>query len=126
MLFTVYEKACVVADFEKVDLKELAREAFLPLVSTPVMQRNINTYLLKIGLVKDKQAALDNLMLNIDKFTTSNESIIKEASLVSGKALSMRINLEISVLESQLKMLEIELVGIQPMTSDEFIAKYGV
>jgi hypothetical protein len=125
MLFTVYERACVMADLKKVDLKEMNRELQLPSIDTPVVKRAIITYLTKISLIKDRQIALDNLVVSIGKFTSSNESLITEASDVSAKAIGARINLEISVLESQLKMMEIESATIDTMTSEAFTAKYG-
>lgn len=125
MLFTTYERSCAMADFRGVNLFEMNRELFLPVITSEVMKRNINTYLIKINLVKDKQAALDNLMGTIDRFTSSNDAIISEASLVSAKAIGMRINLEVSVLESQLKMLEIESVKIKSMTAVQFTTAYG-
>jgi hypothetical protein len=125
MLFTIYERACAMSDFNNIDITEMNRELFLPLPTSEVFKRNEGTYLLKINLVKDKQKALDNLMGTIDKFTASNDAIIAEASAVSAKAIQMRVNLEVSVLESQLKMLQIEALKIKDMTSDQFIAAYG-
>lgn len=124
MLFTIFERACALADFNKVDIAEMSRELFLPKPTSAVMVRNETTYILKINLIKDKQAALDNLMATIDKFISSNAGIIAEASSVSAKAIGMRVNLEISVLESQLKMLEIEALRIKAMTSAQFVAAY--
>ena len=124
MLLTIYERACALSDFDKVDITEMSRELFLPSPSSAVFKRNMGTYLLKINLIKDKQDALDNLMKTIDQFTYSNDAIINEASLVSAKAIEMRVNLEISVLESQLKMLEIESLRIKDMTADQFNTAY--
>jgi hypothetical protein len=125
MQFTIYERALSFADFKNVDINEMCRELSLPIPDSAIMKRNTNTYLLKIGLVKDKQNALDNLMKTIDGFTNSNNDIIIEASNVSATALNMRLNLETSVLESQLKMLEMESISIDAMTAGDFINKYG-
>lgn len=125
MLFTIYERACAMADFNNVDLAEMCRELSLPNPNSVVMVKAKNSYLTKIGLIKDKQSALDNLMGTIDHFTASNTAIIAEASTVSAKAIGMRVNLEVSVLESQLKTLEIESVSIDSMTANAFITKYG-
>lgn len=125
MMFTLYERALAYADFKNVDVAEMCRELLLPVPTSAIIKRNINTYLLKIGLVKDKQNALDNLMKTIDSFTASNNDIITEASNVSATAINMRINLETSVLESQLKMLEIESISIDSMTANDFTSKYG-
>jgi hypothetical protein len=124
------------ADLNKVELAEICRELLLPIPfstmaggvpvqGSPIMSRSISTYLQKADLIKDKQNALVNLMGTIDSFAASNTALIAEASMVSAKAIGMRVNLEISVLESQLKMLEIESLTIDTMTANAFIDKYG-
>lgn len=125
MIFTIYERACAVAEIENEELSQVLRQTGLPIVSSEVMKRNINTYLLKISLIKDKQNVLDNVMKNIDDFSTSNTDLISKASEVSLKAITFRQNLELSVLESQLKSLEIESMNIKTMTANEFVEKYG-
>lgn len=126
MIFTIYERACAVAELENEELAQVLRQVGLPPITSEVMKRSKNTYLVKISLIKDKQNALDNLMRTIDSFTASNDNLISEASAVSLKAITFRQNLELSVLESQLKTLEIESMNMKNMTAEDFVSKYGV
>lgn len=125
MIFTIYERALAVADLNKKPIGEVLREMSLPPITSGAMKKAVGTYLIKINLIKDKQAALDNLLKTIDDYTSSNNSVIAEASSVAAQAITFRTNLELSILESRLKMLEIEAVNIKKMTASEFLNKYG-
>lgn len=126
MLFTIYERACAVSELNNEELANVLKSFGLPVQSTPVMARNVYTYLMKMALINDKQKALDNLMTKIDTVSSSNIEIINQSTALAQQSFRYRQNLEISILESQLKMLAIEEMNIKLMTANDFIAKYGV
>lgn len=125
MLFTVYERACAVAEVDDEPLSLVLSQVMLPDMNSPVMQRAMYSYVVKMGLIRDKNDALDNIMKTIDNMTTSSNDIIAMSTEYAQKAFRYRQNLELSVLESQVKQIEIEIASLKNLTASEFTAKYG-
>lgn len=125
MIFTMYEGACAIAELNNEELFLVARQLKLPPITTPVFERAKYTYMVKISLIKDKQQALDNIMKSIDEITLSSNDIITLATKSATDSFKLRQNLELSVLESQLKQIEIEIMNLKGMTASDFAKKYG-
>ena len=125
MMFTIYERACAEAELQSEELSTVLSELNLPSTDSPMIKRSMYTYVLKMSLINDKQKALDNIMGNIDKFTSSTNDLINKSYDAAESAFRYRLQLELAVLESQLKSLEIELLNLKNLSVDDFFAKYG-
>jgi len=130
MMLTIYERAVALQDlFKEKDLNMCMAEIglYIPFgASTQVMQNAIIGYKNKAFLIKEKDKALTNLSGNIQEMSDSSATILNLAFETARKSFLLRQNLELSVLTSQLKMLEIESLNIIGMTAEEFETKYGV
>lgn len=89
------------------------------------MQIARNTFSQKAKLVDDKKKALTNISNKTKAFSDSNVTVLNNAYEASRRAFEFRLNLELSVLNSELKGIEIEIAKIKLMSADDFTAKYG-
>lgn len=76
-------------------------------------------------LVVQKQTALTNISNKVVDLSDSNIIIMNKAFETARKAFLYRLNLELSVLNSELKSLEIQLENMKNMTASEFTSAYG-
>jgi hypothetical protein len=123
MMFTIYERACAESELNNEELSLTMKQLGMSDVVN-VMDRAKLTYVLKMSLIKDKQSALDNIMKNIDDLTVGSNDIISLAVKTAQDAFRYRQNLELSLLESQLKQITMEIATIKGMTATEFNTKY--
>jgi len=79
----------------------------------------------KYFVIAQKELALQNISANIEKMSDSNIEILNLAFESARNAYKLRQDLELSVLNSRLKLLEIDIMKIKTMTASEFEAKYG-
>lgn len=85
-----------------------------------------NTFDQKFKLIDDKKKALTNISNKTAQMSDSNVTVLNNAFETARRAFEFRLNLELSVLNSQLKSIDIEIAKIKLMTAEEFTAKYGV
>lgn len=84
------------------------------------------TFDIKYKLIDDKKKALTNISNKTKDFSDSNATILNNAYEVALQAYRYRLNLELSVLESQIKSIDMEISKIKLMTSDEFKTTYSL
>jgi len=122
-MFTIYERACAESELNNEELDLVLKQVGMANVFN-VMDRAKLTYVLKMALIKDKQSALDNIIKNIDDLTVGSNDIIALAVKTAQDAFRYRQNLELSLLESQLKQITMEIATIKGLTASEFYNKY--
>jgi len=79
----------------------------------------------KYFIIQQKELALNNISKNIEKMSDSSIAILNDAFEAARNAYKLRQDLELSVLNSQLKLIEIDILKLKTMTADEFEIKYG-
>ncbi len=94
-------------------------------VSDKTMIKGLETFNQKFKLIDDKKKALTNISNKTREFSDSNVTILNNAFETARKAYQYRLSLELSVLESQLKSIEMEINNIKLMTANQFTTKYG-
>lgn len=77
-------------------------------------------------LVVQKQTALTNISNKVVELSDSNIVIMNKAFETARKAFLYRLSLELSLLTSELKSLEIQEVNLVNMTASEFTSIYGL
>jgi hypothetical protein len=126
MLLTIYESAYAFATIYKESISDVLVQIGLTVSSSnSCMLIAKNTYPQKVKLIDDKKKALANISSKTVQMSDSNVTILNNAYEASRRAYEFRLNLELSVLNSQLKSIEIEMAKIKLMTAEEFTAKYG-
>lgn len=138
MQLTVYERAVALQELFKEKSFDYAMEemglTIVPVNSfyssvlpseTMVMKRALESFKNKTLLSKEKDKVLFKISDNIQKMSDSNAEVLNLAFETARKAFKFRQDLELSVLNSQLKQLEVEILQIKTLTAEEFLAKYG-
>lgn len=79
----------------------------------------------KKGLIDYRDQVLDNVANKFNEIRESNDKLLNTTFELQQKAFLMRQNLELSVLMSKIKAVEIEMQQLKAMNAETFINKYG-
>lgn len=79
----------------------------------------------KKGLIDYRDQVLDNVARKFMEVKKSNDDLLLKSFEVQKQAFIMRQNLELSILMSQSKKLDIDMEKIKTMNAETFIANYG-
>lgn len=80
----------------------------------------------KKGLIDYRDQVLSNVALKFNEVKESNDKLLLKSFEVQKQAFVMRQNLELSILMSQSKKLDIEMEKLKTMNAETFIATYGL
>jgi hypothetical protein len=94
--------------------------------SSWIVKRALNTFNLKYQLIDDKKKALTNISNKTKAMSDSNAELLNNAFETARKATVYRINLELSILQSQLKSIDMEINQLKLMTASDFTKKYSI
>jgi len=128
MNLTIYERihaySYVYSQHESYVIKELGFPNIFG--AYQCLQNARATFNQKKILVVQKQTALTNISNKVVDLSDSNIVIMNKAFETARKAFLYRLNLELSILNSEIKSLEIQLENMKNMTASEFTSVYGV
>ena len=127
MLLTTYESIHALAKIYNESLDDvIAQVGMNDITSTSmIMNRAKLTFDMKFQLIDDKKKALTNISYKTKEMSDSNAVLLNNAFETARKATQYRINLELSVLQSQLKSIDMEINQLKLMTANDFLKKYG-
>lgn len=80
----------------------------------------------KKGLIDYRDQVLNNVAKKFDEVRDSNNKLLNKSLEVQKQAFLMRQNLELSILMSQSKKIDIEMEKLKTMNAETFIATYGL
>lgn len=124
MLVNFPEYCLVVEDMNKVNTPTWSQLLFSPpRQSMEAFKPMINQKFSLIGL---KDTALQNVAKKFDEVRDSNNKLLNKSLEVQKQAFLMRQNLELSILMSQSKKIDIEMEKLKTMNAETFIATYGL
>lgn len=124
MLVNFYEYCLAVEDMNTVNTPTWNQLSFnrrnLPMES-------FKPYLVKkISLIGLKDKALENISSKFSEVKKTNDELLSKTLEVQKQAFLMRQNLELSILMSQSKKIDIEMEKLKTMNAETFIATYGL
>lgn len=127
MLLTTFESIHALAKIYNESLDDvIAQVGMNDITSTSmIMNRAKLTFDMKFQLIDDKKKALTNISSKTKEMSDSNAVLLNNAFETARKATQYRINLELSVLQSQLKSIDMEINQLKLMTANDFLKKYG-
>ena len=126
MMLTVYESVYALSSIYNETLINVMTQIGLTTgVTNNVMLIANLTYAQKFKLIGQKVLALTNVVTKTAAMSDSSAKLLNNAYEAAVKSYNYRLNLEIAILDSQLKSIEVENAGIKLMSAADFTAKYG-
>jgi len=126
MKLTLYESVIALANIYKQPVVDVIEQLGVFDLRGSSLTIAKDTFDKKFSLIDDKKKALTNISSKTAQMSDSNAVILNNAFEVARRAYNFRLNLEISVLMSQLKNIEIETAQVKLMNAEDFISKYGI
>lgn len=124
MLVNFSEYCLVIEDMNKVNTPTWNQIMFNPpRVTMDAFKPMLNQKFSLLGL---KDTALHNVAKKFDEVRESNNKLLNKSLEVQKQAFLMRQNLELSILMSQSKKIDIEMEKLKTMNAETFIATYGL